>query len=80
MKPTVLRQRLMMAWSRVPARERLILSLLYFEGLTPVEAARALGCPLLEVEQTVERRLGKLLALTGVSRTPAAKEPRRKAA
>jgi RNA polymerase sigma factor (sigma-70 family) len=80
MKTTPLRQRLKMAWSRVPARERLILSLLYFEGLTPVEAARALGCPLHEVEQTVERRLAKLLTLTRGGRISVAKEPRRKAA
>jgi DNA-directed RNA polymerase specialized sigma24 family protein len=79
MKTNPLRQRLMMVWSRVPARERLMLTLLYFEGLTPVEAARALGCPVHEVEQTVELRLAKLLKLTR-GRRPAGKEPRRKAA
>jgi DNA-directed RNA polymerase specialized sigma24 family protein len=80
MKTNPLRQRLIMAWSRVPARERLMLTLLYFEGLTPVEAARALGCPVHEVEKTVELRLAKLLKLTRGSRRPAGKEPRRKAA
>lgn len=79
MKSNPLRQRLKMAWSRVPARERLMLTLIYFEGLTPVEAARALGCPVHEVEQTVELRLAKLLKLTH-GRRPAGTEPRRKAA
>jgi RNA polymerase sigma factor (sigma-70 family) len=78
MTKTLLRRRLMMAWSRVPARERQIFALLYFEGLTTVEAARALGCPVREVEKTVEQRLSKLLALTRIRRP--AREPRRKAA
>jgi len=78
MTKSLLRRRLMMAWSRVPARDRLIFALLYFEGLSPVEAARALGCPVREVEKTVEQRLSKLLSVTPVRRT--AREPRRKAA
>lgn len=79
MRALPLRQRLKMAWSRIPARERLMLALLYFEGLTPLEAARAIGCPLREVEQVVELRLSKLSALTR-RRPKTAREPRRKAA
>jgi DNA-directed RNA polymerase specialized sigma24 family protein len=69
-----------MAWSRIPARERLMLALLYFEGLTAVEAARALGCPVREVERTVELRLAKLFLLTRGRRSSAAPLARRKAA
>ena len=62
----------------IERRERQIFALLYFEGLTTVEAARALGCPVREVEKTVEQRLSKLLAVTRIRRP--AREPRRKAA
>lgn len=62
LKPGRDRQRLTWAWSRLPARDRLILTLLYFEGLSPVEAARAAGCSVRDVERTVELRL------TGFSR------------
>ena len=77
MKPQPLRRRLMVAWDRIPARERLILALLYFEGLTTIEAARALGCPVSEVERTVEQRM---LRLTALLRDAGRREPRRKAA
>lgn len=61
-----------------------MLALLYFEGLTPTEAARALGCPVREVEYTVESRLAKLLGLATAPaltrRRVTRREPRRKAA
>jgi len=83
LKPNGVRERLAAEWTRIPSRERLMLALLYFEGLTPTEAARALGCPVREVERTVESRLSKLLGVvvaptlrSGVAR----RSPRRKAA
>ena len=83
MKASRMRERLLAAWDRIPARERLMLTLLYFEGLTPIEAARALGCPVREVERTVEHRLAKLLPLAA-ERAPRRRappsEPRRRAA
>ncbi len=75
------RARLEAAWKRIPARERLILTLLYFEGLTPVEAARALGCALRDVERAVELRMAELVSAPRSSRRRAPRdEPRRKAA
>jgi DNA-directed RNA polymerase specialized sigma24 family protein len=80
MKGSPLRRRLRMAWSRIPSRERVMLALLYFEGLTPVETARALGCPVREVQRTVEQRMARLLALGLGRRASEDREPRRKAA
>jgi len=81
MKLDPMRTRLAAAWKRIPARERLILTLLYFEGLSPVEAARALGCAVRDVERTVELRMAKLVGAPGLSgRRAAREEPRRKAA
>ena len=48
------------SWKRMPARERLMLTLLFYEKLTPTETARALGCSVREVVGTVEGRLQKL--------------------
>ena len=70
-------------WKRLSARERLMFALLYYEGLTPTEAARALGCPLREVLRTVEARLDRLslaLAKDQVARLRRAAPPRRMAA
>jgi DNA-directed RNA polymerase specialized sigma24 family protein len=80
MKSDPLRRTLRLAWSRIPARERVVFALLYFEGLTTVEAARALGCPVRDVERTVEHRLSTLIALGFGSRPLEEREPRRKAA
>jgi DNA-directed RNA polymerase specialized sigma subunit len=72
----------------MPQRERLMLTLLFYEKLTPTETARALGCSVRDVIRTVESRLEKLsralrLALVvrnpGVVRTRTS-EPRRRAA
>jgi len=72
-------------WKRLNARERLIFALLFYEGLTPTEAARALGCTLREVRRTVETRLERLrltLAKAPVMRIrrPSNAAPRRMAA
>ena len=72
-------------WKRLSSRERLIFALLYYEGLTPTEAARALDCTLREVLRTVETRLEQLsltLVKTPAARTrrPGAAAPRRMAA
>lgn len=76
-------------WKRLPARERLMLSLLFYEGLTPTETARALGCTVREVIRATEGRLESLRRSMGsepaggrvtvAARTPAA-EPKRRAA
>ena len=76
------------SWKRVPARERMMLALLFYEKLSPTETARALGCSVRDVLRTVESRLEKLsraARLSLVVRTPraaspAASEPRRRAA
>ena len=56
-------------WKRLTSRERLIFALLYYEGLTPTEAARAMDCTLREVLRTVETRLERLSQT--LSKTPA---------
>ena len=75
------------SWKRVPARERMMLTLLFYEKLTPTETARALGCSVRDVVRTVESRLEKLsraARLSLVVRNPRAasraSEPRRRAA
>ena len=74
------------SWRRMPQRERLMLTLRYYEKLTPTETARALGCSVRDVVRTVESRLDKLsraLRLALVVRNPRAvrtAEPRRRAA
>jgi DNA-directed RNA polymerase specialized sigma24 family protein len=76
------------SWKRVPARERMMLTLLFYEKLTPTETARALGCSVRDVVRTVESRLEKLsraARLSLVVRNPRAAasgthEPRRRAA
>lgn len=55
-------------WKRLSGRERLMFALLFYEGLTPTEAARAMGCTLREVLRTVETRLERL-SLT-LAKTP----------
>jgi len=75
------------SWKRLPARERVMLTLLFYEKLTPTETARALGCSVRDVVRTVESRLDRLsraARLTLVVRNPRAvareDEPRRRAA
>jgi len=75
------------SWKRLPARERMMLTLLFYEKLTPTETARALGCSVRDVVRTVESRLDRLsraARLTLVVRNPRAlsrvDEPRRRAA
>jgi DNA-directed RNA polymerase specialized sigma24 family protein len=75
------------SWKRLPARERMMLTLLFYEKLTPTETARALGCSVRDVVRTVEARLERLsraARLTLVVRNPRAissvDEPRRRAA
>jgi DNA-directed RNA polymerase specialized sigma24 family protein len=61
------------SWKRLPARERLMLTLLFYEKLTPTEAARAMGCSVHEIVRTVESRLQKLsrtVRLSLVARNP----------
>jgi DNA-directed RNA polymerase specialized sigma24 family protein len=48
------------SWKRLPARERMMFTLLLYEKLTPTETARALGCSVRDVVRTVESRLEKL--------------------
>ena len=71
-------------WKRISARERTMFALLYYEGLTPIETARALGCTVREVLRTVEARFARLSltirpAATRARRAPSA-GPRRMAA
>jgi len=78
-------RRLGVHWKRLGARERLMLTLLFYEGLTPIEAARALGCPVREVLRTVQARLDEWGAAVQVlPMTPARRRakaaPRRSAA
>jgi RNA polymerase sigma factor (sigma-70 family) len=76
------RARLSAMWSKLPGRDRLIFTLLYFEGLTVVEAARAVGCSVREVERTVETRLAKLSRILALAprRRAVTREMRRQAA
>ena len=71
-------------WKRLPARERLMLSLLYYEGLTPTETAYALGCTVREVVRAVEAGLDglrrELEPLSSSAVAPPAAESRRRAA
>ena len=60
LRPRTALRRLASAWSRLTARERLVLALLFYEGLSPTEAARAVGCTVREIERLVEARLGRL--------------------
>lgn len=71
----------------MPARERMMLTLLFYEKLTPTETARALGCSVRDVVRSVESRLEKLsrsARLSLVVRNPRAAaqsgEARRRAA
>jgi DNA-directed RNA polymerase specialized sigma24 family protein len=74
------KNRLAACWKRVPLRERLMLTLVFFEGLTFTETARALGCSVREVESTIESRLERLSeALLSAARRPD-REPRRQVA
>ena len=70
-------QRFVTEWKRINARERLMFSLLYYEGLTPTETARTLGCSVREVLRTVETRFARLSLALG--RRPAARAPRPRA-
>lgn len=56
-------------WKRVPARERLMLSLLFYEGLTPTETARAMGCTVREVVRATESRLERMRRSMGSAST-----------
>ena len=47
-------------WKRISARERTMFALLYYEGLTPTETARTLGCTVREVLRAVETRFARL--------------------
>ena len=70
-------------WKRISARERVMFALLFYEGLTPVETARTLGCTVREVLRTVETRFARLslaLARTAVPRARRSSAPRRMAA
>lgn len=70
-------------WKRISARDRVMLALLFYEGLTPVETARTLGCTVREVLRTVETRfarLGLTLARTTMTRARRNSSPRRMAA
>jgi len=80
MRSAAARKRLAICWKRVPLRERLMLTLVFFEGLTFIETARALGCSVREVETSIEARLSKLSAALVSSARDAAVEPRRKVA
>jgi len=80
MRSAAARKRLALCWKRVPLRERLMLTLVFFEGLTFTETARALGCSVREVETSIEVRLSKLSAALVSSARDAVFEPRRKVA
>jgi DNA-directed RNA polymerase specialized sigma24 family protein len=80
MRSAAARKRLALCWKRVPLHERLMLTLVFFEGLTFTETARALGCSVREVETSIEARLAKLSAALVTSARDAAVEPRRKVA
>jgi DNA-directed RNA polymerase specialized sigma24 family protein len=67
-------RRLSSLWSRLSARERLVLTLLFYEGLTATEAARTLGCTVREIERLVEARLSRFQS----SMVPAAVAPARR--
>lgn len=70
-------RRFVAEWKRISARERLMFSLLYYEGLTPTETARTLGCSVREVLRTVETRFARLSLAIG--RLPAARARRPRA-
>ena len=80
LKHAAIKSRLAISWKRIPPRERLMLTLLFFEGLTFVETARALGCSVREVEQTVEIHLAKLSGALVAAGRRADRESRRRAA
>lgn len=80
MLTAAIRKRLAAGWKRLTARERLVLSLVFFEGLTTTEAARALGCSVREVEHMVEGRLADLSRLVTAAKARARVAPRRLAA
>ena len=75
------------SWKRLPARERLMFTLLLYEKLTPTETARAIGCSVREVVRTVASRLESLSRAPRIAilrparaRKARAAEPRRRAA
>jgi DNA-directed RNA polymerase specialized sigma24 family protein len=80
MRSAEARKRLALCWKRVPLRERLMLTLVFFEGLTFTETARALGCSVREVETSIEARLARLSDAVVSSARQAQPEPRRKVA
>jgi len=80
MRSAQARKRLALCWKRVPLRERLMLTLVFFEGLTFTETARALGCSVREVETSIEARLAKLSGALVSSARGVELEPRRKVA
>ena len=75
------RRRLAGALARTTLRERLVLALLLVEHLTPAEVARALECPVAEVERTywmliagaraAMRRRGALRGSSAIARAAA---------
>jgi DNA-directed RNA polymerase specialized sigma24 family protein len=80
MRSAAARKRLALCWKRVSLRERLMLTLVFFEGLTFTETARALGCSVREVETSIEARLARLSEAAVSSARHAQAEPRRKVA
>lgn len=67
--PAVGRERIAAALARRGARERLVLTLLLYERLFPVEVADALGLSLRQVERTYDALLAELHRL--LTRAPA---------
>lgn len=61
--------RIRRAWAALAPRERQMFALLFYQGLTPTEAAVAMGCSPREVKRVVEQRLEKLRRLTHPSKT-----------
>jgi RNA polymerase sigma-70 factor (sigma-E family) len=65
-----LRQLLLRALAQLPPRQRAVLVLRYWEGLSEAEAADVLGCSLGTVKSSASRGLERLRELTVASSTP----------
>jgi RNA polymerase sigma factor (sigma-70 family) len=54
----------------LPARQRVAIVLRYYEDLTEVQTAEAMGCAVGTVKSTVSAGMAKLRALVGADQVP----------
>jgi RNA polymerase sigma-70 factor (sigma-E family) len=64
------RDQLLRAMALLPARQRAVLALRYFEDLTEAQAAEVLGCTTGTVKSQTSRALARLRAITGPQGEP----------